>query len=170
MTHFEPIDLLTTDYRLQRQGLRHESSGPVPGTAGCCFYHKESLKEIVPRVSQQKQMSSLRELRRPAASGVSVSTSLHERGVSASRHVRHFYQNANNINVKRVCSQMTSAFLGVSDTPWCLCQPIISFWHAPWCFKLTTSFVNSPEPKTIILEFSLFPSEASKYVLQNGSS
>ena len=22
-------------------------------------------------------------------------------------------------------------FLGVSDTPWCLCQPIISFWHAP---------------------------------------
>ena len=66
MTHFEPIDLLTTDYRLQRQGLRHESSGPVPGTAGCCFYHKESLKEIVPRVNQQKQMSSLRELRRPA--------------------------------------------------------------------------------------------------------
>ena len=31
----------------------------------------------------------------------------------------------------RGCSQMTSAFLGVSDTPWCLCQPIISFWHAP---------------------------------------
>ena len=39
----------------------------------------------------------------------------------------------------RGCSQMTSAFFGVSDTPWCLCQPIISFWHAPWCFKLTTS-------------------------------
>ena len=39
---------------------------------------------------------------------------------------------------------MTSAFFGVSDTPWCLCQPIISFCLAPWCFKLTTSFVNSP--------------------------
>ena len=24
----------------------------------------------------------------------------------------------------RGCSQMTSAFLGVSDTPWCLCQPL----------------------------------------------
>ena len=46
---------------------------------------------------------------------------------------------------------MTSAFIGFSDTPWCLCQPIISFWHAPWCFKLTTSFVNRPEPKTIII-------------------
>ena len=45
---------------------------------------------------------------------------------------------------------MTSAFFGVSDTPWCLCQPIISFWHAPWCFKLMMSFVNRPEPKTII--------------------
>ena len=50
----------------------------------------------------------------------------------------------------RDCLQMTSAFFGVSDTPWCLCQPIISFCAAPWCFKLTTSFVNSPEPKTII--------------------
>ena len=40
------------------------------------------------------------------------------------------------------CSQMMSAFFGVSDTPWCLCQPIISFWPAPWCLKLTTSFVN----------------------------
>ena len=37
----------------------------------------------------------------------------------------------------RGCSQMTSPFLGVSDTP--------------WCFKLTTSFVNSPEPKMIII-------------------
>ena len=45
---------------------------------------------------------------------------------------------------------MTLAFLGASDTPWCLCQPIISFWHAPWCFKLMTSFVNHPEPKMII--------------------
>ena len=45
---------------------------------------------------------------------------------------------------------MTSAFFGVSDTPWCLSQPIISFWSAPRCLKLTTSFVNSPEPKTII--------------------
>ena len=44
---------------------------------------------------------------------------------------------------------MTSSFFGVSDTPWCLCQPIISFWNAPWCFKLTMSFVYSPEPKTI---------------------
>ena len=70
----------------------------------------------------------------------------------------------------RGCSQMTSAFFGVSDTPLCLCQPIISFWHAPWLFKLTMSFVNSPEPETIILEFSLFPSELTKYVLQNGSS
>ena len=57
----------------------------------------------------------------------------------------------------RGCSQMTSAFFGVSDTPWCLCQPIISFWHAPWCFKLMTSFVNSPEPKWSFLESSLFP-------------
>ena len=48
------------------------------------------------------------------------------------------------------CSQMTSAVFGVSGTPWCLCQPIISFWHYPLCFKLTTSFVNSPEPKRII--------------------
>ena len=42
----------------------------------------------------------------------------------------------------RGCSQMTSAFFGVSDPPWCLCQPIISFWPAPWCFKLTTSALN----------------------------
>ena len=39
----------------------------------------------------------------------------------------------------RGCSQMTSAFFGVSDTPWCLCQPIISFWPTPWCFKLMTT-------------------------------
>ena len=32
----------------------------------------------------------------------------------------------------RGCSQLTSAFFGVSDTPWCLCQPIISFLPAPW--------------------------------------
>ena len=44
----------------------------------------------------------------------------------------------------RGCSQMTSAFFEDLDTPWCLCQPIISFWHAPWCFKLMTSFVNRP--------------------------
>ena len=50
----------------------------------------------------------------------------------------------------RGCSQMTSAFFGVSDSPWCICQPIISFWNAPWCFKLMTSFVNHPEPKMII--------------------
>ena len=47
-------------------------------------------------------------------------------------------------------SQMTSALFGVSDTPWWLCQPIISFWPPRWCFKLMTSFVNSPEPKTNI--------------------
>ena len=45
---------------------------------------------------------------------------------------------------------MTSAFFWVSDTPWCLCQPIISFWHTPWGLKWTRSLVNSPEPKTII--------------------
>ena len=40
---------------------------------------------------------------------------------------------------------MTSAFFGVSDTPWCLCQPIISFWPAPWCFKLTMSALNQKQ-------------------------
>ena len=30
---------------------------------------------------------------------------------------------------------MTSAFLGVSDTSWWLCQPIISFWPAPWSWN-----------------------------------
>ena len=39
----------------------------------------------------------------------------------------------------RGCSQKTSAFFRVSYTPWCLCQPIISFWPASWCFKLITS-------------------------------
>ena len=42
----------------------------------------------------------------------------------------------------RGCSQMTSAFFGVSDTPWCLCQLIISFWPAPRCFKLTMSALS----------------------------
>ena len=54
----------------------------------------------------------------------------------------------------RGCSQMTSAFFGVSYTPWCLCQPIIIFWPTPFCFKLMTSSVlwtvDRPEPKTII--------------------
>ena len=50
---------------------------------------------------------------------------------------------------------MTSAFFGASDTPWCLCQPIISFWSAPWGFKLTMAFVNIPEPKMIIVRRSL---------------
>ena len=65
------------------------------------------------------------------------------------------------------CSQMTSAFFGVSDTPWCLCQPIISFWPAPWCFKLTMSALNQ---KRSFLESSLFPPELSESVLQKGSS
>ena len=55
----------------------------------------------------------------------------------------------------RGCSQMTSAFLGVSDTPWCLCQPFISFCAAPWCFKLMTSSVDGLEPKTIIFRIQL---------------
>ena len=56
----------------------------------------------------------------------------------------------------RGCSQMTSAFFGVSDTLWCLCQPIIRFWHAPWCSKLTKTFVNT--------------TDVTEYVLQKGSS
>ena len=80
-------------------------------------------------------------------------------------------------------SQMTSAFFGVSDTPWCLCQPIISFWHAPWCFKLMTSFVNHPEPKMIIFRIQFISirfnricvtyymaMEKSQSLLQKGSS
>ena len=83
----------------------------------------------------------------------------------------------------RGCSQMTSAFFGVSDTPWCLCQPIISFWHAPWCFKLMTSFVNHPEPKMIIFRIQFISirfnricvtyyiaMEKSKSLLQKGFS
>ena len=54
--------------------------------------------------------------------------------------------------ILRGCSQMTSAFFGVSDTPWCLCQPIISFWPAPCCFKLTTSFVTAVNQKLSSLD------------------
>ena len=64
-------------------------------------------------------------------------------------------------NFVRGCSQMT-AFFGVSDTPWCLCQSIISFWHAPWCFKSTTSFVNRPEPRTIIFRIQFISIRVNK--------
>ena len=75
--------------------------------------------------------------------------------------------------VFRGCSQMTSAILGVSDTPWCLCQPIISFWHAPWCFKLLMSFVNCPEPKMIRVCTQMPIMENAQltiHLLQKGSS
>ena len=88
-----------------------------------------------------------------------------------------------NRTLVRGCSQMTSAFFGVSDTPWCLCQPIISFWHDPWCFKLPKSFVNSDEPKTIIFRIRFISirfnricvtyymaMEKSQSLLQKGSS
>ena len=65
---------------------------------------------------------------------------------------------------------MTSAFFGVSDTPWCLCQPIISFWHAPWCFKLMTSFVNSNEPKTIIFRIQFISIRVNKICVTYGQS
>ena len=38
-------------------------------------------------------------------------------------------------------------FLG-SLAPLGGCQPVVIFWPTPWCFKLTTLFVNSSEPKT----------------------
>ena len=72
------------------------------------------------------------------------------------------------------CSQMTSAFFGVSDTPWCLCQPIISFWPAPWCFKLMTSFVNSPEPVVgarVCTQMTIIEnSQSTIHLLQKGTS
>ena len=74
----------------------------------------------------------------------------------------------------RGCSQMTSAFLRVSDTPWCLCQPIISFWPAPWCFKLTTSFVNCPEPVVgarVCTQMTIIEnSQSTIHLLQKGTS
>ena len=74
----------------------------------------------------------------------------------------------------RGCSQMTSALFGVSDTPWCLCQPIISFWPAPWCFKLTTSFVNCPEPVVgarVCTQMTIIEnSQSTIHLLQKGSS
>ena len=74
----------------------------------------------------------------------------------------------------RGCSQMTSAFFGVSDTPWCLCQPIISFWPAPWCFKLTTSFVNCPEPVVgarVCTQMTIIEnSQSTIHLLQKGTS
>ena len=63
---------------------------------------------------------------------------------------------------------MTSAFFGVSDTPWCSCQPIISFWHAPWCLKLTMSFVNSPEPKTIIFRIQFISTRVIRICVTKG--
>ena len=68
----------------------------------------------------------------------------------------------------RGCSQMMSAFFGVSDTPWCLCQPIISFWLTPWCFKLTTSFVNHPEPKTIIFRIQFISIRDNRICVTKG--
>ena len=69
---------------------------------------------------------------------------------------------------------MTSAFFGVSDTPWCLCQPIISFWPAPWCFKLTTSFVNCPEPVVgarVCTQMTIIEnSQSTIHLLQKGTS
>ena len=69
---------------------------------------------------------------------------------------------------------MTSAFFGVSDIPWCLCQPIISFWPAPWCFKLTTSFVNCPEPVVgarVCTQMTIIEnSQSTIHLLQKGTS
>ena len=81
-----------------------------------------------------------------------------------------FYELCLKIFTIRGCSQMTSAFFGVSDTPWCLCQPIISFWHAPWCFKLMTSFVNSNEPKTIIFRIQFISIRVNKICVTYGQS
>ena len=63
---------------------------------------------------------------------------------------------------------MTSAFFRVSDTPWCLCQPIISFWHAPWCFKSTTSVVNRPEPRTIIFRIQFISIRVNRICVTKG--
>ena len=66
----------------------------------------------------------------------------HSAAVTSSLNIHHHPQSAYWAGAGlqrhsiRGCSQMTSAFFGVSDTP--------------WCFKLMTSFVNSNEPKTII--------------------
>ena len=35
----------------------------------------------------------------------------------------------------RSCLQMTSAFFGISYTPWWLCQPVVIFWPTSLCFK-----------------------------------
>ena len=40
---------------------------------------------------------------------------------------KKIYRHTLHIESLRGSSQMTSAFFGVSDTPWCLCQHIISF-------------------------------------------
>ena len=58
-----------------------------------------------------------------------------------------------NIVCVRGCSQMTSAFFGVSDTPWCLCQLLA----CPLVLQIDDVIVNSPEPKWSFLETSLFP-------------
>ena len=69
---------------------------------------------------------------------------------------------------------MTSALFWVYDTPWCLCQPIISFWPAPWCFKLTTSFVNCPEPVVgarVCTQMTIIEnSQSTIHLLQKGTS
>ena len=58
------------------------------------------------------------------------------------------------LNSKGLFTNDVGIFWGL----WHPCQPIISFWPAPWCFKLTTSFVNSPKPKTIIFRMAPKPS------------
>ena len=50
----------------------------------------------------------------------------------------------------RGCSQMTSAIFGVSDTRWCLCQPIISLWPTPWCFCTCTQKMIIENAKSTI--------------------
>ena len=72
-----------------------------------------------------------------------------KKAVAAKRTGEEYLERAVNLNLVmelvRGCSQMTSAFFGVSDTLWCLCQHIISFWHAPWCFKFTMSALNQKQ-------------------------
>ena len=63
---------------------------------------------------------------------------------------------------------MTLALFGVSDTPWWLCQPVVIFWPTPWCFKLMTSFVNRPEPKTIIFRIQFISIRVNRICVTKG--
>ena len=56
-----------------------------------------------------------------------------------------------NNSTKFSSSKMTLALFGVYYTPWWLCHPVVIFWPTPWCFKLMTSSVDRPGPKTNIL-------------------